>query len=137
MDNKRKIGCFVSHCSSDAVIMNNLSALIEEICIQPRCFFNTFQEKNAIFAGDERSEALRKNLEKSDLMIAVITDSYLRSIICISELSSFWFMSKKVIPIIFNGENGKKHLFELFGKDIIFIDAKVRRLLQLKSLLTL
>ncbi len=124
MENKNNTECFISHCSSDKDIMNNFSKIIEEICMYPNSFFNTFQENNAISAGEERSEALKQNLEKAEFMIAVITDSYLRSIICISELSSFWFMSKKVIPIIFNGDNGKKHLFELFGKDIIFIDAK-------------
>lgn len=119
-----KTKCFVSHCSSDGVIMKNFSLLIEDIFKHPDLFFNTFKEKNAISAGEERSEALKANLKEAEFMIAVITDSYLRSIICISELSSFWVMSKKVIPIVFNGENGKKHLLELFGKDIIFIDAK-------------
>lgn len=116
--------CFVSHCSSDSIIMNNFSTLIDEVCVQPNVFFNTFQENNAISAGEERSEALKNNLQQAEFMIAIITDNYLRSIICISELSSFWFMSKRVIPIIFNGENGRRTLFELLGKDIIYIDSK-------------
>ena len=34
-----------------------------------------------------------------EVLIAVITDSYLRSTICISEISAFWYTGKPIIPL--------------------------------------
>ncbi len=119
--NKSKKGLFVSHCSADNDIMSNFSRLLNKY-YDSYTVFNTYDYRHSTYAGEDRSDALRKRLSDSDLMIAIITDSYLRSTICISELSSFWYADKRVIPIVFNGDNGIQFLKELFGKDIIHID---------------
>jgi hypothetical protein len=104
--------------------MEGFTALYKEIFRNPEICFNTFAEDNAIHAGEARSAALKKHLGKSNFMIALITDSYLRSEICLSEISAFWYMSKMVMPIVFNDKNGADYLQRLFGADIIYIDAK-------------
>lgn len=116
--------CFVSHCSTDQTIMQDFSKLIDRY-YSKMPIFNTFDEKHTTKAGEERSNAIKKHLKKSSFMIAIITDNYLRSTICISELSAFWYMSKLIIPIVFNGTIGKNFLTELLGKDIIHIDASL------------
>lgn len=67
-------------------------------------------EKSGVIAGEQLSKGLRNNLSKSELMIAIITDAYERSLKCISEISSFWYCDKPVIPVIFNGDSGKNSL---------------------------
>lgn len=116
--------CFISHCSADVQIMQFLSELIKKHYGNYE-IFNTFDVNCATKAGEDRADAIRTNLKRSSAMIAVITDSYLRSTICISEVSAFWYTEKPVIPIVFNGKIGSRFLFDLFGKDIIYIDTQL------------
>ena len=105
---------FVSHCSDDTEIMDNLTKILEDLFHSNVKVFNSYNDKSGVVAGEKVAKGLRKDLEKSDLMIAIITDSYERSLTCISEISSFWFCDKPVIPIIFNGEKGVKFISDLF-----------------------
>lgn len=118
--------CFVSHCSSDKAIMQCFSTLVNKY-YSKIAVFNTFDEKHTTKAGEDRSDTIKAHLKKSSAMIAMITDSYLRSTICISEISAFWYASKLVIPIVFNGKTGTDFLFELFGKDIIYINSTAEK----------
>ena len=113
---------FVSHCSDDEIIMKSFSKWIEPILHKSAKIFCTSDVKNNTVVGDILSDTLRKNLKKSKLMIAIITDSYMRSEVCISELSSYWYSGKPVLPIIFNGETGINFLVKIFSKQIIYID---------------
>lgn len=125
---------FLSHCRDDVELMKNFSTLLNELYGKNygKYFFNTFEEKNSTKAGDDLPEALRQKLSDATVLIAMITDNYMRSVICIEELSAFWFQgagaqdgkkgSKKiVIPIIFNGATGENFLRKIFG-EIIFIN---------------
>ena len=110
---------FVSHCSSDKDIMEKLTKILEDLFSSNNVtVFNSYSERSGVVAGEHLSKGLRNNLAESELMISVITDSYERSLKCISEISSFWYCNKPVIPIIFNGETGKKFIDDLFGVDI-------------------
>lgn len=115
--------CFISHCSADDRIMERFSKIFHKWYSNPTTsVFNTYDENHTTRAGENRADAIKRHLKKSSAMIAMITDSYLRSTICISEISSFWYTSKLVIPIVFNHTVGRQFLLDLFGKDIIFID---------------
>ena len=118
-----KMGLFISHCSDDFDIMKHFSKLIDNH-YSGYTIHNTFDAKHGTYAGEDRSNTLRQRLQDSSVLIAIITDSYLRSPICISELSSFWYSNKTVVPIIFNGETGIEFLTELIGRDIIYIDTQ-------------
>lgn len=110
---------FVSHCSDDTEIMDHLTTILEDLFPSGHVqVFNSYSEKSGIVAGEQLSKGLRNNLSESDLMIAIITDAYERSLKCISEISSFWYCDKPVIPVIFNGDNGKRFIDDLFGFDV-------------------
>ena len=122
MFSKRK-KLFVSHCSSDMIIMNRLTPLLNELFQNVNVhIFNTSNEKTGTDIGKGLSDTLRKNLADSDLMIAVITDNYIRSIKCISEITAFWFLSHKVLPIVFNEKRGIDFLNSLFGQELIYLE---------------
>lgn len=102
---------FVSHCSDDTEIMDQLTVILEGLFPSGNVHvFNSYSGKSGVIAGEQLSKGLRNNLSKSELMIAIITDAYERSLKCISEISSFWYCDKPVIPVIFNGDSGKNSL---------------------------
>ncbi|MBR2782147.1 MAG: TIR domain-containing protein [Oscillospiraceae bacterium] len=114
--------CFISHCSEDREVMGALHRLMSA-CFDTDSleFFNTSEEEHSTYAGQGLSQALRSALTESEIMIAVITDSYLRSPICIAELSAFWYMDKPVIPLVYSSQ-GAGFLEELMGQNVIYID---------------
>ena len=121
MDRKK---IFISHCSDDTEIMKAVSRTIPEI-FPEYDVFNTFEE--SIRVGKERAEQIRRNLLDSDFMIAFVTDAYMRSVICFSEISAFWLQDKPVFPIVYNGKSGQQFLEKLTGKDKICFDVQESR----------
>lgn len=118
----KKVNCFLSHCSDDRNIMDKLTDLLYEICNDKYInIFNTYNEDNSTLAGESISDRLRKELRNANLMIIPLTDNYIRSIVCIAELSTFWYSQKNIIPILFS-KNAKKFLKDLYGENIIYID---------------
>lgn len=114
--------CFISHCTDDKEIIGSFSEILDSIYDEDRiCFFNTYCVHSGTKGGEKRAEAIRNGINNSDTMIALITDSYLRSTICISEISVCWFKKMKLIPILFTSR-GVKFLNDIFGEDIIYID---------------
>ena len=110
---------FISHCSDDTKIMDAVIRTIPDVFAEYEVFC-TYEK--GIDVGKDRADEIRRNLLESDFMIAFVTDAYLRSVICISEISSFWLQNKPVFPIIYNGESGQLFLEKLTGTDKIFFD---------------
>ena len=115
---------FISHCSDDTVIMERLTKILDGLFHSGVTVFNSYSEKSGVTAGEKISRGLINNLSESDLMIAIITDSYERSLKCIFEISSFFYNEKPVIPIIFNDKIGETFVKDLSGSDIsaIFVN---------------
>ncbi|MBR2175940.1 MAG: hypothetical protein IJ861_03205 [Clostridia bacterium] len=118
--------CFISHCSDDNIIMNSLSEFIDvtfgyNITRVNNRFFCTYH--NSVAAGIALNKKLNQELNECDYMIAVITDSYVRSTVSIYELCSFYFAGKPVIPIIYNGVVGEKFIRDIFNENIVYIKA--------------
>ena len=114
--------CFISHCTDDKCFLDKLESILLGYFDKDRYkFFYTSGKNYGTLTGSRLNEAIHKALEDSDLMIAVITDSYLRSIIAISEISVFWHLKKPILPIIFS-KAGKDFLEELMGERLIYID---------------
>ncbi|HAE52951.1 MAG TPA: hypothetical protein DCG30_06835 [Ruminococcus sp.] len=113
---------FISHCSDDTEIMDIVHDSLDKIFDDSTEIFCTY--KDSILAGKDRGPALARQLRECDTMIAIITDSYMRSVICISEISAFWAKNGKIIPIIYNGDTGIKFINKLFGQDIIYISSE-------------
>lgn len=119
--------CFISHCSEDITFLNRLEGVFLSRYDQSRHrFYYTSGTNETTLFGDKTGPALRSALHDSDVMIAVITDSYLRSVICIAEISTFWYLKKPVIPIVFN-QDGIDFLKVLMEEDIIYVDLSDRR----------
>ena len=110
---------FLSYASEDAAFLRGLTGWLKH-CRIP-CF-NTTTVEDGIAAGEDRAEQILEQLHATGCLIAVMTDSYLRSVICLSELSAFWYSGKPVIPIVFS-EEAQSTLKRLFGKDLIYVDA--------------
>lgn len=121
--NKSGKQCFISHCSDDRELILGLQKALSDTFVSgDYVFFNTSLEEHSSLAGEERSSMIKNALAESDLMIAVITDSYIRSTICISEISSFWYTGKTVIPFVYSEAAGQ-FLNKILGKDVIYVDA--------------
>lgn len=115
---------FISHCSDDTEIMDAVSRTIPDL-FPEYDVFNTYSE--SIGVGKDRAEQIRRNLLDSDFMIAFVTDAYLRSVICISEISAFWLQNKPVFPIVYNGRSGRLFLEKLTGTDRICFNVQESR----------
>ena len=116
-----KMQCFISHCSDDREFVLGLYSVLKKYYVPEYDFFNTSKKENAIYAGEGRGPAIRNALNESEVMIAVITDSYLRSTICISEISAFWFENKTIIPLVIT-KYGAEFLKDLTGESRIHIN---------------
>lgn len=127
-----KVQCFISHCSDDKEVVQGVYSVLREYYGPNYEFFNTSQKENAIYAGEGRGPAIRKALNESEIMIAVITDSYLRSTICLSEISAFWFADKPIIPLVFS-KYGVEFLKQLLGQSLIYINLYDRNTTKLKK----
>ena len=89
----KKEVCFISHCSDDRKILDSLHAVLCEGYDRERYrFFDTSREEYSTKAGGYLSPALMEPLQEAGVMIAVITDSYVRSVFCLAEICAFWMM---------------------------------------------
>lgn len=122
---KDKMQIFVSHCCDDKRIMKTFHNTVALVLLGEAKVYSSFTDENSTRASEYLSPELRKNLSESSVMIAIITDSYLRSEVCIAEISTFWFQKKPVIPIVFNDSIGKDFLRRVFHEDLIYIDAEL------------
>ena len=110
---------FISHSSEDKEILDEVTKTIGDMLDKDSYIFT---HEDGIPSGEERGKALLQYLRECEYMIAFVTDSYLRSIICISEISSFWFQKKPIFAIVYNGKRGKEFLAKLTGTDLICFD---------------
>lgn len=122
MDKKQINNIFISYCSDDEMIIQNLEECLYEIMPNYK-FFNTHNERNSTIAGKAVSSELRSALSNADVMIAIVSDSYIRSPICLAEISSFWYLNRPILPLIFGKRaNTAKFVADMFGTGFIYID---------------
>ena len=112
---------FISYCSSDE---NILDVIDSKRNILEKKFTLFFSYKDSIPGGEEIKKELKKALSRSYVLIAIITDSYIRSLTCVQELCAFWSKGRKIIPIAYNGKKGKEFFKELTGNDDLVIDVE-------------
>lgn len=122
MDSVKK-QCFISHCSDDSEFVTAFQSVLNRFYSDSSySFFNTSDEETGSTAGSERGSMLLDNLKLSDTIIAFLTDSYVRSPICITELNSVLFNDNHLIPIVFSLQ-ARDFLNTTMGKDMIYVDA--------------
>ncbi len=117
--------CFISHCSDD---LESIVGPLEELLSyhfdnRKYKFFCSSTSNNVLNPGESVSN-LKNRLKKSVCMIAVVTDSYLRSPISLTEFSAMWFSrnNDSVIPIAYSKE-GQNYLKQEFISNIVYLDA--------------
>lgn len=114
--------CFISHCSDDKDFVKNLDEVLR--LNYSNCNpFNTSLDINSSYAGEKRFKMIKDRIEESQSMIAVVSESYLRSVICISEIAHWAFLGREEIIVLIMCEEGKKVINDLFGEAPIYIDA--------------
>lgn len=119
----KEVRFFISHSSEDAKFMEEFTELMQWISDNSNCsLFNTYSDSDGIVAGEVLSNAIRNAIHSSDIVLAIITKSYLRSVVCVSEISASWYDNKITVPIIFEQE-GIEFLKQVFGQTILYIDA--------------
>lgn len=117
--------CFISHCTDDKEIMDGLTELFSsvyecDIQHENELVFCTYH--NGVDGGMDLDEKLNEALRDCSTMIAIITDSYLRSHIALYELCSFKSMNKPIVPIVFNGAVGINFINEILGNKRTYIE---------------
>ena len=83
-------------------------------------FFSS-EPKTGINVGNDIIEEINNNLDNSDLVLAFITEDYIRSVYCLYELSVAVYKKIVVIPIIFD-KNGISVIQNLLGNNIFYVD---------------
>ncbi len=120
-----KSNLFISHCSSDEEILDVIDA---QRPVLEKYFSLFYSYKDSISGGNRIREKLKKALRSSYFFIAIITDSYLRSLACVQEISAFWGKGRKIIPIVYNGKAGIDFYKELTGgRDDVIIDVSAMK----------
>ncbi len=118
--------CFISHCSDDleSIVMPLDNLLSKHFSKDKFRFFCSSTSSNPLMPGTNVGFELKRMINESVCMIAIVTDSYLRSPISLTELSSKWFIgnNKGIIPLVYSFE-GEKYLSQDFISDIVFLKA--------------
>jgi hypothetical protein len=90
---------FISHASADAKLVNALMDLFQtQFNLTRDNFFNTSDEQ--LTAGGNWVEQIRAGMHQTDLVMPIITPSYLESAFCICELGAAWVNATNLIPLI-------------------------------------
>ncbi len=100
---------FINHSTRDKDIISPLCKALEENAKEEdktNIAFSSIAEKGTK-GGDSLMPWINKNLEESDIFIAIITENYVRSQYCLYELNIALYLYskekiKKIIPICSN-----------------------------------
>ncbi|MFD5019976.1 toll/interleukin-1 receptor domain-containing protein [Paenibacillus sp. NPDC058367] len=90
---------FISHASADSMMVNALMDLFQtQFNLTRDNFFNTSDEQ--LTPGGNWVEQIRTGMHETDLVMPIITPSYLESAFCICELGAAWVNAANLIPLI-------------------------------------
>lgn len=93
---------FISHSSQDKPLID---AFIKDVLIATELFNR--DEIAYSSGGDMGAEAgecildyIHKNLEKSSLILLMISSNYKKSEICLNEMGAAWILNKEIVPVL-------------------------------------
>ncbi|WP_186370720.1 toll/interleukin-1 receptor domain-containing protein [Shouchella miscanthi] len=90
---------FFSHASKDESFVTSLIDLIQVTLELKRDEF-FYTSGGEIRSGDKWLDRIRVELDKSDLVVAIVTPNFLESSYCHIELGASWIKELKVVPIM-------------------------------------
>lgn len=97
---KRQV--FISHSSDDAVIVNAFKThiLIAGMGLTDDDIVCTSFAETGVDAGDNIPEYIKENIENSQIILCMVSQSYKQSEICQNEVGAAWALKKKIIQIV-------------------------------------
>jgi TIR domain-containing protein len=103
-EGKSKVRIFISHSSADADMAEALADLLETaLRLGPKGIRCTSVVGYALPTGARIEEQLRMEIERSDVLIALITEAALSSTYVLFELGARWVLRKPLFPVLGKG----------------------------------
>lgn len=101
-DKKMNKQVFISHSSNDSDIVNAFKThiLIAGIGLTDDNIVCTSFTETGIDAGDNIAEYIKVNIEDSQIILCMVSQSYKQSEICQNEVGAAWALKKKIIQIV-------------------------------------
>ena len=115
---------FISHCSSDAKIIDEYKHIFRS-GKKDHIFFSS-DPQTGIKSGKELMAAVNNEIRNCDLFVAIVTENYLRSDFCLYELNVATFLTNKkmgFLPIVVNDAIFKRVKKTLEHLNLIYINA--------------
>ena len=100
---------FISHSTIDTRLHNCFfNLLLNGFGISKDCVFSSSIARN-INISDKFIENIKSNIKNCDVIILLITSSYMRSSFCLAELGAAWVLEKRIVPIVMDPISVKEY----------------------------
>lgn len=107
---------FISHNSKDS---NKISELVKSLkLLGCSVFYSSNSSTNLIEFGEDFYKRIRVEIEKSDLVIFMVSDNFYKSIPSLIEVGMAYSMKKKMIPVSFKSGKYKEDLRGVFNTNL-------------------
>ena len=114
---------FISHASSDALLVDALVQLIEGgIGIASTQIFCTSLEEQGVPPGVDFKSHIKERLGEARTVVAVVSPRYYNSAFCMCELGATWALAKDFIPLLVPPVDYSDLRGTLFGTQVLPVD---------------
>jgi len=100
---------FLSHSSKDTILVEKLNNFLISIGVRSDNIFCSSINGQGVENGKSISESIHKEIKNSKLIIFVITQNFLKSPYCTSELGAGW---------VLNGDKSSIYIFKSFDVEV-------------------
>ena len=91
---------FISHANKDAKFVEELKNILEDFGLKSENIFCTSFEGYGIKFGEDFLERIKKEINKSTLVIFVLSENFYKSPVCLCEMGAAWIKSNIHIPVL-------------------------------------
>lgn len=91
---------YISYCRSDEEIANKIASILEEQLKKLSKYRFEIITADSIPFGNDMRSTMQKNMAKSDIVIVIVSPSYLRSEWCLKEYMTICNENKRIIPVV-------------------------------------
>ena len=100
MENQVNKTVFISHSTVDKRLHDSVyTLLLNGFGIRKDCIFSSSIARS-IKTKDNFIDTIKANIQACDVIILLITSSYMRSSFCMAELGAAWVLDKNIVPIV-------------------------------------
>ena len=91
---------FISHATIDQRLHNSIYALlVNGFGIRKDCIFSSSIAR-CMKTKENFIDTIKTNIRNCDVIILLMTSSYMRSLFCLAELGAAWVLDKNIVPIV-------------------------------------